>query len=102
MPTPIYQEIEVSNGANELTWPTTVTELENEDISSDTISISLGTFDAAGTWQAPDAISRPTSSTAVVAMMVGTGTAPGLYTLRVKIGDGEEAIVRRGAQVRVS
>lgn len=45
-----HQTIRVSAGESDYTWPTRLTELTGEDISSDVAQMSIGTRDAPGSW----------------------------------------------------
>lgn len=92
------QTIYVSDGAVEYTWPVTITETTGKDISAVGVELSLGTYTAPGTWQAPDTDPpQATKSQRVVQLLVG-GTlkpAPGRYYLWTRSADTPEIVEHR-------
>jgi hypothetical protein len=91
------QNIYQSNGAVEYTWPLTITELQGEDISADTIQLALGTDTVPGAWKDPDTDDQGDSnSQRVVRLLIGAlyQPAPGTYHLWWKIGDAPETPIR--------
>lgn len=96
----MLQVIDLSDGAEEYTFPVTITETTGKDISADSIVVALGTATSAGgTWFAPDVLTRPTVSTAVVQVLIGgsSGRVPaaGNYFLWWKVTDTPEIVPRR-------
>jgi hypothetical protein len=91
------QTVRVSTGAAEYCYPRTITETLGKNITADTVSVSLGTYDAPGTWVAPDVITRPTTSSAVVQMMINTIPDPTRqhYWVWTKVSDSPEVVPRR-------
>lgn len=96
------QTVAVSQGAIEYTWPTTITATDGDDITGDTVAVSLGTYTAPGAWQAPDTITHPTPSSVVVQILVGAATPTGSYYLWVKVSDSPEVVPRRAAKITVT
>lgn len=95
------QEINVSGGAAEYTWPATVTETGGKDISGDAVQISLGTWDAPGVWKTA-VLDHPTPSTVTAKTLIDSSVTPGVYFVRVKITDAPESVPRRVLAVRVT
>lgn len=99
-----------SADAAEYTWTTTITELTGKDISGDTVQICLGSDVEPGTFVAPDRISRPTSSSVVVQLLVGgngnAGTPyqpiAGKYYVWVFLSDTPEQVPRRAGEVVIT
>lgn len=105
------QTIQVhSAGAVEYTFPATVTETNGKDISVDTVTMCLGTYNTPGTFVAPDVISRPTTSSVVVQLLVGGNShagnpytpAAGVYWMWVFLTDTPEQVPRRGARITIT
>lgn len=95
------QVINLTAGAIEYTWDTTIT--ASDDISSDTVTMCLGGYDEPSTFIVPDVITHPTPTTAVVKLLVGGDFVPasGTYWLWVKVTDSPEVIPRRGSRVTI-
>lgn len=99
------QTIDLSAGAVEYTYPLTITESTGKDISADTITLSLGTYDAPGQWQAPDTDPpQDTTSQRVVQLLVGADLKPdlGTYYLWSLVNDGPERVPRRNQKVVIA
>jgi hypothetical protein len=96
-----HQEIKVSGGAVEYTWPTTVSEVNAADISADSVRISLGSYTEPGTWS-NGIVERPTASSATIKLLVDNTTTLGYYWVWVSVGDGPETVIRRGARIYVT
>lgn len=99
------QTIRLSAGALEYTFPLTITEKTGKDISADTITLSLGTYNAPGDWQTPDTDPpQDTTSQRVVQLLVG-GTLspdPGTYYLWSLVNDEPEQIPRRNQKIVIT
>lgn len=95
------QTIAVSLGAVEYTWPVTITETNGKNITGDTVQISLGTYDAPGTWQA-GVVQRPGNSTAVIQLLINNTVAAGSYWVWVKVTDSPEIVPRRCQRITVT
>ena len=96
----MQQTFDLTDGATEYTFPVTITETTGKDISGDSIVVSFGTANQAGTWFTPDVLTRPTVSSAVVQVLVGAGTpngalSAGSYFLWWKVTDTPEVVPRR-------
>lgn len=91
----IDQTVHVTEGP-EYTYPRTITETTGKDISTDTVRLSLGTWDAPGTWVAPTVDTAQTDhATRVVQLLLDNTTPAGDYWLWVKVTDSPETPVRR-------
>lgn len=100
------QTIRLSAGALEYTFPLTITEKTGKDISGDTITLSLGTFNAPGdTWLTPD-VDQPqdVKSQRVVQLYIGTTVKPdpGVYFLWSKVTDTPEVSPRRNQKITIT
>lgn len=119
------QEIDLTAGAIEYTWPTTITELTGEDISADVLQISLGSQGAPGTWVTPDktatgtitaltfrdlnpGIPLPPATTDTTVlhwvsaqMLIGSDPVPALgdYYPWIRLADNPEVVPRRGNKI---
>lgn len=89
-------KINVSAGAVEYVM-VDVTEVEGKDISSDTVQLSLGAFNAPGDWITPDLLEHTSSSSVRVGIIVGDTYTPdvGEYSVWVKIDDVPEIVMYR-------
>ena len=97
------QKINVTNGAVEYTYPLTITEKTGKDISAVSISLSLGTLQAPGTWLSPASDpSQTIKSQRVVQLLVSSDTViPGEYYLWSKVEDNPEILPRRHSKIVV-
>lgn len=92
------QQIEAITGFAEYTQPVTLTETTGKDISSATVTVSVGTQSDPGPWVTPSVLTRPTpqSVTAKLLLNAATGLTVGTrYFLWLRIGDTPEVIGRR-------
>lgn len=106
------QKIQVSAGAQEYTFPTTITEDTFKDISSDTIRVSLGDDNEPGDWLGSDnpfvvLTYGPQAYQATVKILVGTQAymplaGLGRYRVWVFVTDSPEFVPRRGAVVTLT
>lgn len=92
----------VTSGANEYVWAN-VTETSGQDLSGDTVRVSLGSSALAGTWQAPDITQYPAVGSVRVGVLVGSTIIPaaGSYQFWVKVGDTPETIPVRCGLVTI-
>lgn len=90
------QKIVVSSGAVEYVM-VDIYEVEGQDISSDTVHISLGAFNAPGSWITPDLLEHTSSSSIRAGIIVGDTYVPvaGEYHVWVKIDDVPETVMYR-------
>lgn len=94
------QTIRVSDGAVEYSWPMTITATDGDDITADTVQVSLGTYSDPATWVTP-VITRPTPSSATVKLLIDDTTPVGTYWLWCKVSDSPEVVPRRGARIHI-
>ncbi len=93
----VTQTIALSAAAIEYTYPLTITETTGKNITTATVKLCLGTFDLPGAWRTPDVLTRPTSSTALTQLLVGSAYLPvaGSYWLWYQVSDTPEVVPRR-------
>jgi len=93
------QQIEVSLGEVQYTWPVVITETENKDISASQIEVSISEdHRAPGTWLNPDKDVSGPDNVRTVQMLVDSSYAPGSYWIWVKVTDNPEIVIMRAAQ----
>lgn len=100
----MQQQIALSLGATEYTWPLTITDVNGKDISAATIELSLGSSIAPGTWSTPDVDPAQTvKSQRVVQLLVGGSFKPpaGSYWLWSRVTDTPEIAPRRQIQILI-
>lgn len=105
MTTTASQTIDLSAGAVEYTFPLVIQEQNGKDISADTITLSLGTYDAPGDWQTPDTDPpQDTTSQRVVQLLVGATLkpSPGTYYLWSSVSDSPEQVPRRNQKIVIT
>lgn len=97
------QNIAVSLGAVEYTWPLTITESTGKDITGVTIELSLGTLAAPGAWSPPSLDTSVDASTRTVQLLVDSSleVEPGDYWLWSKITDFPEVAPRRHEMITI-
>jgi hypothetical protein len=84
-------------GFPEYTRTFTITETEGQNISTDTVQLGLGTYNAPPTvWADPSklVIDRPTASTVTVKMLIDSDVAPGAYWPWWAISDTPETVAQ--------
>lgn len=103
MTDPQIQTINVTAGADELTWAATITAKVGTDISTNPVKLALGTDTEPGAWRDPSAdLPQDAPSIRSVYLRVASDTdEPGEYHLWVRIDDGSRRIVRRAHRVIV-
>lgn len=93
------QEIRVSTGGAEYTYPRTITEINGKNISTSVVQVALGTYDdPGGDWLPPHILDWVDTHTAVVQVLIGEGGTipePGTYYLHTRVGDTPEDVQRR-------
>lgn len=89
------QRIAVTAGAEE--YVTGLVEAaDSEDLTLDAVQVAVGDYYAAsGQWAAPDSVTRPTTSSIQVSMLITNAVIPGDYYLWVKTQDNPQVVILR-------
>jgi len=95
------QTIRVTADLPEYTRPVTITETTGKNISAAQVFISLGDYEAPGTWQS-GVLERPTAASATIKLLVDSNVTPrpAPYWVWVKVVDSPERPGRR-SELRV-
>lgn len=93
------QQIEVTLGEVQYTWPVVITETEGKDISTSTIEVSVSTdHRAPGTWRTPDKDVSGPDNVRAVQLLVDDTFEPNSYWIWVRVTDNPEVVIMRAAQ----
>lgn len=90
------QTILVGSGAAEYTFPLTLTDTDGDNITADTVQVTLGSYELpTGSWATPDVETNPSTSSVTVRMLIGSSVASGTYWPWVKLAANPQVILRR-------